>query len=65
MRSTGRIEVQRMGRSVLVVDDNPGFRRILCELFTQQEEFEVCGEAGNGREAIEKAQQSHPDLIVT
>jgi DNA-binding NarL/FixJ family response regulator len=54
-----------MGRSVLVVDDNPGFRRILCELFTQQEEFEVCGEAGNGREAIEKAQQSHPDLIVT
>jgi DNA-binding NarL/FixJ family response regulator len=25
----------------------------------------VCGEAANGREAIEKAQQLHPDLIVT
>jgi YesN/AraC family two-component response regulator len=24
----------------------------------------MCGEAENGREAIEKAQQSHPDLIV-
>jgi DNA-binding NarL/FixJ family response regulator len=25
----------------------------------------VCGEAVNGREAVEKAQQLHPDLIVT
>jgi DNA-binding NarL/FixJ family response regulator len=54
-----------MGGSVLIVDDNPVVRRILCELVKQQEEFEVCGEAANGREAIEKAQQLHPDLIVT
>jgi DNA-binding NarL/FixJ family response regulator len=47
------------------VDDNPLVRKALCELFTSEEDFDVCGQAGNGREAIEKAQQLHPDLIVT
>lgn len=54
-----------MVRTVLVVDDNPLVRRALCELFTREADFEVCGEAENGREAIEKAQQLLPDLIVT
>ena len=54
-----------MGRKVLVVDDNPIIRQALCELFAAEGEFEVCGEAGNGREAIERAQELQPDLIVT
>jgi DNA-binding NarL/FixJ family response regulator len=40
-------------------------RRLLCDLFTRAGDFDVCGQAENGREAIEKAQQLHPDLIVT
>src|SRR6266568_7023481 len=52
-------------RSVLVVDDNPLVRRMLCELFTREGDFDVCGEAENGREAIEMAQLLRPDLIVT
>jgi len=52
-------------RSVLVVDDNPLVRRALCEIFTGEEDFDVCGEAENGRDAIEKAQLLSPDLIVT
>lgn len=52
-------------RSVLVVDDNPAVRRAICELFTREGDFEVCGEAENGRQAIEKAQQLQPALIVT
>lgn len=52
-------------RSVLVVDDSPAVRRAICELFTREGDFEVCGEAENGREAIEKAQQLQPALIVT
>ena len=52
-------------RSVLVVDDNPLVRRMLCELFTREGDFDVCGEAENGREAIEKAQLLRPNLIVT
>jgi DNA-binding NarL/FixJ family response regulator len=54
-----------MGRKVMIVDDNPHIRQALCELFTREGDFDVCGEAENGREAIEKAQQLHPDLIVT
>src|SRR5207244_10776939 len=47
-----------------IVDDNAFIRQALCELFKREADFEVCGEAENGREAIEKAQQLHPDLIV-
>ena len=54
-----------MVRSVLIVDDNPVVRRALCELFTREEDFDVCGEAENGREAVKIARELHPDLIVT
>src|SRR6266446_3527002 len=53
-----------MAKAVLVVDDNALIRQALCELFKREADFEVCGEAENGREAIEKAQELHPDLIV-
>ena len=54
-----------MVKSVLIVDDNPIVRNALCELLTREEDFDVCGKAENGREAIEKARQLCPDLIVT
>ncbi len=53
-----------MAKSVLIVDDVEIIRRALCELFTSEADFDVCGEAENGREAIEKAQELYPDLIV-
>jgi len=49
----------------MIVDDNPAVRKALRELFMREEDFDVCGEAENGQEAIEKAQHLHPDLIVT
>jgi DNA-binding NarL/FixJ family response regulator len=52
-------------RSVLVVDDNAAIRTALYEVFTCEAGFEVCGDAENGREAIEKAKQLQPALIVT
>ncbi len=52
-------------RSVLIVDDNALIRKALCEFFVREGDFEVCGDAENGKEAIEKAQLLHPDLIVT
>ena len=54
-----------MPKSVLVVDDNAFIRQVLCRVFTSEGGFDVCGEAGNGQDAIEKAQALHPDLIVT
>lgn len=47
------------------MDDNPIVRNALCFLFAAESDFEVCGQAENGREAIEEAQQLNPDLIVT
>src|SRR5579859_1990997 len=51
--------------SVLIVDDSAVIRKVICELFTREGDFEVCGEAANGQEAIEMAQQIRPALIVT
>jgi two-component system, chemotaxis family, chemotaxis protein CheY len=53
-----------MARTVLIVDDNASIRQMLCDLFKPEADFEVCGEAENGKEAIAKAQALHPDLIV-
>jgi DNA-binding NarL/FixJ family response regulator len=52
-------------RSVLVVDDNKVVRKIICAIFNRESDFEVCGEADNGRQAVEMAQILHPALIVT
>lgn len=51
-------------RSVLIVDDNPLIRRILCEVFTREGDFEICGDARDGQDAIEKALLLKPALIV-
>jgi DNA-binding NarL/FixJ family response regulator len=53
-----------MAKTVLLVDDNAEIRHTLCGLFGSQEDFDVCGEAENGQEAIEKAERLRPDLIV-
>ncbi len=49
---------------VLLVDDGAAARRIVRVLLEDNTGFEVCGEAENGREGIEKAQELRPDLIV-
>ena len=51
--------------SVLIVDDSPIMRKVVGQLFTREGDFEVCGEAENGQEAIEKAVNLKPALIVT
>lgn len=51
-------------KSILIVDDNAFIRAGLRELFNREADFEVCGEAENGKEAIAKAEQLRPDLIV-
>jgi CheY-like chemotaxis protein len=48
---------------VLIVDDNPLVRKAASSLFTL-DGFSVCGEAGDGAQAIEVAKQTRPDIIV-
>ena len=53
-----------MLKSVLIADDNAFVRQRLGELFSREPDFEVCAEADNGRNAIQAAQESHPNLIL-
>jgi chemotaxis response regulator CheB len=53
-----------MPYTILIADDSPFIREALCNVFEREEDFDVCGEAENGREAVEKAQELHPDLIL-
>jgi len=53
-----------MRKTMLIVDASVFVRHALYELFTRRADFDVCGVAENGREAIEIAGQVHPDLIV-
>ena len=48
---------------VLIVDDNPAMRK---EIRRQVESagMQVCGEAGDGLEALEKAPALNPDLVI-
>jgi DNA-binding NarL/FixJ family response regulator len=50
--------------SILIVDDSAAIRRSLCGLLAEQPDWNVVGQAENGLEAIEKAQQLRPELIV-
>jgi DNA-binding NarL/FixJ family response regulator len=49
---------------ILVADDHEVVRKGLIAILQQQPEWRMCGEACNGREAVEKATQLLPDVIV-
>jgi DNA-binding NarL/FixJ family response regulator len=51
-------------RLVLLVDDNTAVRTLVRKLFAVEADFEVVGEAENGREAVEKAVNLKPDLVI-
>jgi DNA-binding NarL/FixJ family response regulator len=58
------IRGELMSIRILVVDDNPTVRDGLRHLLENHAGWEVCGEAGDGIEAIEKYRQLRPDLLV-
>ncbi len=49
---------------ILIVDDNADIRCLLRTFVESKTTFRVCGEAQNGVEAIEKARQLQPDLVL-
>jgi len=49
---------------ILVADDHPIFRFGLCSMLRSHEGWEVCGEAADGRDAVEKCRQLKPDLLI-
>ncbi len=49
---------------VLLVDDQPLFRRALATLISNQRDMTVVGEGENGRDALDKVRALQPDLVV-
>ena len=49
---------------ILVVDDHEEFRKYLYGLLESQPRFAVVGEAANGVEAIDRARELQPDVVV-
>ncbi len=49
---------------ILVADDHEVVRRGLRTLLEAQPDLQVCAEAATGREAVEKAKECKPDLVV-
>ena len=52
-----------MGR-ILIADDRESMRTALKAMFVMRPHWEICGEAEDGREAVAKATELQPDVIV-
>ena len=52
-----------MGKRVLIVDDAVFMRMMLKDILTKNG-YEVCGEAENGKKAVEKYGELHPNLVT-
>lgn len=49
---------------VLVVDDNESVRRTICQLLQSQSDIEVASEAVDGADAVAKAREHLPDVVL-
>jgi DNA-binding NarL/FixJ family response regulator len=51
-------------KRILIADDSAVVRRGLRELIEHTLDWDVCGEAVNGRDAIKAARELHPDMLL-
>jgi DNA-binding NarL/FixJ family response regulator len=52
-----------MSKRILVADDSDAIRKVVHTYLTERD-FDVCGEAADGEDAIEKARTLKPDLVL-
>ncbi len=49
---------------ILIVDDNEMIRRGVSALLASRPAWQVCGHAGDGKEALQRAKEMRPDIIL-
>ncbi len=49
---------------ILIADDHPVVRRGVCSILETRKDLEVCAEAGDGEEAVQKAVELKPDAVI-
>jgi DNA-binding NarL/FixJ family response regulator len=49
---------------VLVIEDYQPFRRFICSTLRKRSGLQIVGETADGLEAVQKAEELHPDLVV-
>src|SRR6267143_1723783 len=55
---------EKVPKRIMIVDDGPEVRQVIRAVFEARTDYEICGEASNGAEAIEKALELKPDLLL-
>ncbi len=58
-RSTGKVPIR-----ILIADDHPVVRRGLSACLARHQNLQIVGEAANGQEAVDKARELSPDIIL-
>ena len=53
-----------MSHTVLIVDDNAVVRRLVRACIERDRNWHICGEADNGKVAVEKVKELHPDIVI-
>ena len=53
-----------MGKRILIVDDGEEVRHVMRAVLEARTSYEICGEASNGAEAVQKALALKPDLLL-
>ena len=53
-----------MSHTILIVDDNALLRQILRTCLEHDPQWKVCGEAENGKQAVERVAELKPDVVL-
>jgi DNA-binding NarL/FixJ family response regulator len=53
-----------MSVRILIVEDYEPFRRFVCSALGKRAELQIIGEVSDGPEAVEKAEELKPDLVL-